>query len=85
MVELGYALSSEEHSPNELVENARMAEDTGFTFALISDHIHRWVDRQRNSAFVRSVSPDQAGFFRFYEREVMPRLRVASEERAGAR
>ena len=37
-VELGYALSSEEHSPNDLVAAARRAEETGFTFALISDH-----------------------------------------------
>ena len=55
MVELGYALSSEEHSPNDLVENARKAEEAGFSFALISDHIHPWVDRQGNSAFVWSV------------------------------
>jgi hypothetical protein len=29
---------------------------------------------------VHQVGPDQEGFFRFYEREVLPRLR----ERAGA-
>ena len=34
MVELGYALSSEEHGPNELVELAGRAEAAGFSFAL---------------------------------------------------
>jgi coenzyme F420-dependent glucose-6-phosphate dehydrogenase len=52
---VGYALSSEEHSPSDLVHHARMAEERGFTFALVSDHFHPWVDRQGNSPFVWSV------------------------------
>jgi G6PDH family F420-dependent oxidoreductase len=55
MAEIGYALSSEEHSPSDLVRNARLAEETGFTFALISDHFHPWIDRQGHSPFVWSV------------------------------
>ena len=55
MIELGYALSSEEHDPSSLVENARAAEEAGFTFALISDHFHPWIDRQGHSPFVWSV------------------------------
>ena len=55
MVELGYALSSEEHTPNDLVDFARRAEETGFTFAMISDHFHPWIDKQGNSPFVWSV------------------------------
>jgi coenzyme F420-dependent glucose-6-phosphate dehydrogenase len=54
-VELGYALSSEEHAPRDLVANARAAEEAGFGFALISDHYHPWVDAQGHSAFVWSV------------------------------
>jgi G6PDH family F420-dependent oxidoreductase len=54
-VELGYALSSEEHSPADLVRHARAAEEAGFGFALISDHIHPWVDAQGHSGFVWSV------------------------------
>jgi coenzyme F420-dependent glucose-6-phosphate dehydrogenase len=54
-VEFGYALSSEEHPPNRLVENARKAEEHGFEFALISDHFHPWTDAQGNSPFVWSV------------------------------
>jgi G6PDH family F420-dependent oxidoreductase len=53
--ELGYALSSEEHAPLDLVRNARAAEEAGFTFGLISDHYHPWVDRQGHSAFVWAV------------------------------
>jgi G6PDH family F420-dependent oxidoreductase len=55
VIELGYALSSEEHAPGELVRHARLAEDAGFNFALISDHYHPWIDRQGNSPFVWSV------------------------------
>jgi coenzyme F420-dependent glucose-6-phosphate dehydrogenase len=55
MLEIGYALSSEEHPPNDLVRYARRAEDVGFTFALISDHYHPWIDRQGHSPLVWSV------------------------------
>jgi len=52
MPEIGYALSSEEHPPNDLVAAARRAEEAGFTYALISDHFHPWVDAQGESPFV---------------------------------
>jgi coenzyme F420-dependent glucose-6-phosphate dehydrogenase len=55
MVEFGYALSSEEHTPMDLVHNARRAEEVGFRFAMISDHYHPWVDQQGHSPFVWSV------------------------------
>ena len=55
MTELGYAISSEEHAPNDLVRNARAAEEAGFGFALISDHFHPWVDAQGHAPFVWSV------------------------------
>src|ERR671925_2221181 len=55
MVQIGYALSSEEHRPNDLVAYARRAEEVGFTFALISDHYHPWTDRQGQSPFVWNV------------------------------
>ncbi|HEX6761281.1 MAG TPA: hypothetical protein VF094_00635 [Gaiellaceae bacterium] len=44
MIEIGYALSSEEHPPSELVRQAVAAEEAGFHFALISDHYHPWID-----------------------------------------
>lgn len=55
MVAIGYALSSEEHQPNDLVRHARLAEEAGFTYALISDHFHPWVDSQGHAPFVWSV------------------------------
>jgi coenzyme F420-dependent glucose-6-phosphate dehydrogenase len=55
MPELGYALSSEEHAPNDLVRNAKRAEEVGFTHTLISDHYHPWVDKQGQSPFVWAV------------------------------
>jgi G6PDH family F420-dependent oxidoreductase len=55
-MELGYALSSEEHRPLDLIRHARQAEGRGFTFALISDHFHPWIDRQGQSPFVWSVA-----------------------------
>ena len=54
-MELGYALSSEEHRPSDLVRFAREAEESGFSFALISDHFHPWTDNQGQSPFVWSV------------------------------
>jgi coenzyme F420-dependent glucose-6-phosphate dehydrogenase len=55
MYALGYALSSEEHAPHDLVRYARQAEEMGFAFALISDHYHPWIDQQGHSPFVWSV------------------------------
>jgi coenzyme F420-dependent glucose-6-phosphate dehydrogenase len=55
MTELGYKLSSEEQSPNDLVRYARRAEDAGFTFAAISDHFHPWTNKQGHSPFVWNV------------------------------
>jgi coenzyme F420-dependent glucose-6-phosphate dehydrogenase len=53
--ELGFALSSEDHTPNELVRQAVLAERAGFTFALISDHFHPWISAQGHSPFVWST------------------------------
>jgi coenzyme F420-dependent glucose-6-phosphate dehydrogenase len=54
-MEIGYALSSEEHTPLDLVRNAAHAEEAGFTFCLVSDHYHPWIDRQGESSFVWGV------------------------------
>ena len=52
MPELGYAMSSEEHGPNALVDHAVRAEEVGFEHALISDHYHPWVQTQGDAPFV---------------------------------
>ena len=51
-MEIGYAFSSEEHTPADLVAHARAAEEAGFPWGFISDHIHPWVDAQGHSPFV---------------------------------
>ena len=55
MTEIGYALASEDWPPSDLVAFARRAEETGFQHALVSDHIHPWIERQGSSPFVWSV------------------------------
>lgn len=52
---IGYAMSSEEHTPNALVKHARRAEEVGFGYALISDHFHPWIDKQGQAPFIWSV------------------------------
>lgn len=55
MTRYGYFLSCEEFTPRELLDQARMAEQAGFTALAISDHYHPWNDEQGESGFVWSV------------------------------
>jgi G6PDH family F420-dependent oxidoreductase len=55
MTDYGYFLSTEEHTPKELVEQAKMAEQAGFSSLWISDHFHPWNDNQGHAPFVWSV------------------------------
>src|SRR3984885_8267687 len=55
MTRYGYFLSSEEHSPQDLGHQARMAEEAGFDALWISDHFHPWLDEQGQSGFVWSL------------------------------
>lgn len=52
---IGYFLSTEEHGPHALVEQARLAEQAGFEALWISDHFHPWNDAQGQSPFVWGV------------------------------
>ena len=54
-ISIGYTLSSEEHTPQDLITIAQHAEQAGFEFLSISDHFHPWVDAQGESAFVWSI------------------------------
>jgi G6PDH family F420-dependent oxidoreductase len=53
--QIGYALSSEEHGPADLVRFAGRAEVAGFDYATLSDHFHPWIDAQGQSPFAWSV------------------------------
>jgi G6PDH family F420-dependent oxidoreductase len=55
MPKVGYFLSSEEWLPQDLVTQARTAEQAGFQALWISDHYHPWNDEQGQSPFVWSV------------------------------
>ena len=55
MVTLGYKLSSEEHTAQDLISFAARAEESGFRFGMISDHFHPWIDKQGQSPFVWSI------------------------------
>lgn len=51
-MDIGYALSSEEHPPRDLVRWAQRAEACGLSFAMVSDHFHPWIERQGHAPFV---------------------------------
>ena len=55
MLRIGYKLMSEEHGPEELVRNAKRAEQAGFDFAALSDHFFPWLEAQGHSPLAWSV------------------------------
>lgn len=55
MTTFGCLLSCEEFTPEQLIEQARLAEQAGFTRLAVSDHYHPWLDAQGESSFVWSV------------------------------
>jgi coenzyme F420-dependent glucose-6-phosphate dehydrogenase len=55
MVEIGYALSSEAHAPNDLIRYMRLAEDAGFAFACLADYYHPWMEQQGQNPFIWSI------------------------------
>ncbi|MBO1413449.1 TIGR03557 family F420-dependent LLM class oxidoreductase [Streptomyces sp. FH025] len=55
MTAFGYFLSCEEFTPAQLIDQARAAEQAGFTLLAISDHYHPWNDAQGSSPFVWGV------------------------------
>jgi G6PDH family F420-dependent oxidoreductase len=52
---MGLGLSCEEYRPQDLIQQAQLAEDAGFTGLWISDHYHPWNSAQGESPFVWSV------------------------------
>lgn len=55
MTSFGLKLMSELRSGSELVDHATMAEERGFDFVSISDHIHPWLPEHDHSPFAWSV------------------------------
>jgi G6PDH family F420-dependent oxidoreductase len=52
---IGFFLATEEFTPEELLGQARAAEEAGFHGLWISDHYHPWNDEQGQSPFVWNV------------------------------
>ncbi|TDD71062.1 TIGR03557 family F420-dependent LLM class oxidoreductase [Jiangella aurantiaca] len=55
MTRYGYFLATEDWPPDELLRQARLAEETGFEALWISDHFHPWTDEQGQAPFVWTV------------------------------
>ena len=55
MTSYGYSLMCELHDPNDLLVQARRAEEVGFDFLTISDHIHPWLYSHKHSPYAWSV------------------------------
>jgi G6PDH family F420-dependent oxidoreductase len=51
----GWFLSCEEYTPDQLIEQAQLAEQAGFDALWISDHFHPWNNEQGQSPFVWSM------------------------------
>ncbi|MBT8198238.1 MAG: TIGR03557 family F420-dependent LLM class oxidoreductase [Acidimicrobiia bacterium] len=55
MVKLAYFCGHEQFQPEVLVRHARLAEEAGFDFLLVSEHFHPWVDDHSASGFAYST------------------------------
>lgn len=55
MVQFGYTLLCEQAPPRQLVHDAARAEETGFDFAVISDHYFPWLEGMGHSPYTWSV------------------------------
>jgi len=54
-MKIGYFLSTEEYTPQQLLEQSVLAEEAGFDALWVSDHFHPWNDEQGESPFVWSL------------------------------
>jgi hypothetical protein len=73
----GYFLSCEEHSPAELVEQARMATAVpcGDDPDAHVEALSAFVDAGFDTVYVNQIGKDQQSFFDFYRTKILPRLR----------
>jgi hypothetical protein len=72
MLDIGYALSSEEH---RLVSAGRDRPSHGAPpNRNRRDEIRQYAEAGFDHVYVHQIGPDQEGFFRFYADEVLPKL-----------
>ncbi|MEC4019111.1 LLM class F420-dependent oxidoreductase [Streptomyces sp. H27-D2] len=55
MVQIGYAMMTEQAGPRELVEHVVRAEEAGFDFSVTSDHFFPWLESQGHASYAWSV------------------------------
>lgn len=55
MPRIGYTMMCEQAGPKELVRDLQSAEESGYEFAVISDHYFPWVDAMGHSPYAWSV------------------------------
>ncbi len=55
MARIGYTLMCEQSDPRDLVRNAATAEQSGFDFAVISDHYFPWLDSMGHAGYAWSI------------------------------
>ena len=54
-MQVGYKLATEAFTPQQIVEQTKLAEQAGFDFVEMSDHYHPWLDAQGHSGFTWSM------------------------------
>ena len=83
MVQCGYSLSSEEHPPRALVENAAASmldeEDTasmpcGPDVEPVLASVRQYLEAGYDHLYFHQIGPDQHGFFEFWQHELRPAL-----------
>lgn len=52
---IGYAMSTEEYRPADLIRQAELAQEAGFTSVWVADHFHPWTGEQGQASFVWSL------------------------------
>ncbi|MDQ6805413.1 MAG: LLM class flavin-dependent oxidoreductase, partial [Actinomycetota bacterium] len=55
MTAFGYTMMCEQSRPDDLVRDARRAEEAGFDFSVISDHFQPWLSSQGHSGYAWSI------------------------------
>ncbi|MCP3975002.1 MAG: TIGR03557 family F420-dependent LLM class oxidoreductase [bacterium] len=61
MTQFAYFCGHEQFQPEELVEHARLAEQAGFDWLVVSEHFHPWVDDVSASGYAFATIAAMAG------------------------
>jgi len=73
-MQIGYFLASEEHSPGDLVDQARRATPVGPDLDQHVESLRQYADAGVDELFVQQIGPEKDAFFDTWAREVLPRF-----------